>query len=98
LDGVPACDSLVKVAVAGLAEISPEDLEPEFVDVNAAGEIVVTMQENNHIVVLSKAGEILSHLSTGAVDLDQIDATDERGALRFTESQAGRIREPDGVQ
>ncbi|WP_458790781.1 esterase-like activity of phytase family protein [Yoonia sp. MH D7] len=98
VDGVPACESLVKFDVTGLAQISPEDPEPEFVDVNAAGEIVVTMQENNHIVVLSKTGEILSHFSAGAVDLDQIDATDERAALRFTESQTGRLREPDGVQ
>lgn len=98
VDGVPACESLVKVDVTGLAQISPEDPEPEFVDVNAAGEIVVTMQENNHIVVLSKTGEILSNFSAGAVDLDQIDATDERAALRFTESQTGRLREPDGVQ
>ncbi|MBY6003711.1 esterase-like activity of phytase family protein [Salipiger bermudensis] len=98
VDGVAACDSLVKADVTGLAEIAPEDPEPEFVDVNGAGEIVVTLQENNHIVVLDKAGEVLSHFSAGAVDLEGIDATDERGALLFTESQQGRLREPDGVQ
>ena len=67
-------------------------------DVNALGEIVVTLQENNHIVVLDKAGKVLSHFSAGATDLDGIDAADERGALIFTESQPGRLREPDGVQ
>ncbi len=96
-DGVPACDSMVRIDVTGLADVSPEDPEPEFVDVNAMGEIVVTLQENNHIVVASKTGEILSHFPAGSVDLDQIDATDERGALIFTESQT-RLREPDGVQ
>ena len=98
VDGTPSCDSMLKIDVTGLAEIGPEDPEPEFVDVNAAGEIVVTMQENNHMVVLSRTGEILNHFSAGAVDLTEIDATDERGALIFTESQMGRLREPDGVQ
>ena len=97
-DGLPVCDSMVKINVNDLAEISPEDPEPEFVDVNAAGEIVVTMQENNHIVVMRKNGEILSHFSAGSVDLENIDATDDRASLRFTESQMGRLREPDGVQ
>ncbi len=98
VDGAPVCDTMVKIDVTGLADIAPEDPEPEFVDINTLGEIVVTMQENNHIVVMSKAGEILGHFSAGSVDLDGIDATDERAALNFTESQPGRLREPDGVQ
>lgn len=98
LDGAPLCDSMVKIDVTGLADISPEDPEPEFVDVNAFGEIVVTMQENNHIVVISQTGEILNHFSAGSVDLTQIDTTDERGALIFNQSQSNRLREPDGVQ
>lgn len=97
-NGVPVCDSMVKIDVDGLADIFPDDPEPEFVDVNAAGEIVVTMQENNHIVVMARTGEILNHFSAGTVDLTGIDATDERGALVFTETQNGRLREPDGVQ
>ena len=97
-DGAPVCDSLVKIDVTNLAEVSPEDPEPEFVDVSEAGDIAVTLQENNHIVIMSKIGEILSHFSAGAIDLANIDATDERGALIFTESQSGVAREPDGVQ
>jgi len=31
------------------------------------------------------------------VDLENVDATDERTALIFTESQAGRLCEPDAV-
>jgi hypothetical protein len=97
-NGVPACDSMVQIDVNGLAGIGPNDPEPEFVDVNATGEIVVTMQENNHIVIMTQTGEILNHFSAGSVDLTGIDATDERGALMFTEIQEGRLREPDGVQ
>jgi hypothetical protein len=81
-----------------LAEVSPEDPEPEFVDINGLGETVITLQENNHIVVVSRSGEIVSHFSAGAVDLTEIDVEDERAALTFTESQMGRKREPDAVK
>lgn len=96
-DGTLDCASMRNVDLTGLAKIAGSDPEPEYVSINAAGEIVVTLQENNHIVVVSRTGEILSHFSAGAVDLDGIDATDERGALIFTESQKARKREPDAV-
>ncbi|WP_420004999.1 esterase-like activity of phytase family protein [Arenibacterium sp. LLYu02] len=91
------CASLKMVDLTGLAEIAGEDPEPEYVSINALGETVVTQQENNHLVVVSKDGEILNHFSAGSVDLEGIDATDERAALIFTESQPGRLREPDAV-
>ena len=97
-DGAPDCAAMTKVEMTGLAEISPEDPEPEFVDINSLGEVVVTLQENNHIVVVNRDGTIKTHFSAGTVDLTEIDATDERGALIFTETQEGRLREPDGVQ
>lgn len=92
------CDSLQKIDVTGLAEISPEDPEPEFVDINSLGEIAVTLQENNHIVILNAAGEVINHFSAGTVDLTRIDTIDERAALTFDQSQTGRLREPDGMQ
>ena len=92
------CDSLKKVELTGLADIAGDDPEPEFVDINEAGETVVTLQENNYLVVVGKDGSIVNHFSAGAVDLEGIDATDERGALIFTESQEGRKREPDAVK
>lgn len=97
-DGMLDCGGITRVDLTGLADVAPSDPEPEYVDINAEGEIVVTMQENNHIAVVSKDGKLLSHFSAGAVDLDGIDATDERGALIFTESQQGRKREPDAVK
>ena len=93
-----ACDSLVKIDVSGLSDIAPEDPEPEFVDVNSLGEIAVTMQENNSIVILNADGSVQAEFSAGAVDLVNIDATDERAALIFNESQPSRLREPDGLQ
>lgn len=98
MDGTLNCDSAIRANVVGLAAIAPEDPEPEFVDINAAGQTVVTLQENNHIVVLNRDGSVASHFAAGAVDLTGVDLTDEQGALLFTEDQPGRLREPDGVQ
>ncbi len=97
-DGALDCAGVVAIDMTGLADISAEDPEPEFVDVNGLGEIAVTMQENNHIVVIGADGAVMSHFSAGSVDLEGIDATDEQAALRFTESQPARLREPDGLQ
>lgn len=97
-DGLPVCDAIQQIDVTGLAEIAPEDPEPEFVDVNAKGEIVVTMQENNHIVVIDAEGKVASHFSAGTVDLTRIDTEDEKAALNFDGAQPARPREPDGIQ
>jgi hypothetical protein len=97
-DGTLVCASLRRAALTGLAEVAGEDPEPEFVDINSLGEVVVTLQENNHIAVVSKEGTVLSHFSAGSVDLTDIDTRDERAALLFTDSLAGVVREPDGVQ
>lgn len=96
-NGAMDCAAQIRVDLTGLAAVAAEDPEPEFVDVNANGEIVVTLQENNHIVVVSSAGEVLSHFSAGSVTLEGID-TEEEGALVFNGSQADVPREPDAVQ
>ncbi len=95
--GTLDCASMRTVDLTGLSEIAPSDPEPEYVTINDLGEVAVTLQENNHLVVVSKAGDILSHFSAGAVDLENIDTTDERAKLEFTESQAARLREPDAA-
>jgi hypothetical protein len=97
-DGVADCDTLINVAMTDLAEISPEDPEPEFVDINSAGDVIVGMQENNHMVIVDRDGAIKNHFSAGTVDLENIDATDERAALLFTENQTDLPREPDAVK
>lgn len=85
------------VALTGLAEYAPEDPEPEFVDINQRNEAVVTLQENNHIVVVKlKDKTILSHFAAGRVDLTGVDTTEDR-VISLTESLAGAAREPDGV-
>ncbi|GLQ53459.1 esterase-like activity of phytase family protein [Devosia nitrariae] len=97
-EGTVDCASMRSTDLAGLAEIASEDAEPEYTDFNSADELVVTLQENNHIVVIDgETGEVTSHFSAGAVDLEGID-TEEDGRLSFTGSQMGRLREPDAVQ
>jgi hypothetical protein len=75
--------------------VAPEDPEPEFVAINGENEIVVTMQENNHMVVLAADGTVLSHFSAGEVTLEGVD-TEEEGALVFDQTITVP-REPDSV-
>ena len=97
-NGTLNCDSLNKVDLTGLAEVDGHDPEPEFVSINALNETVVTLQENNHMVVVGQDGTVINHFSAGAVDLTEIDTVDERAILRFTDSQMDRKREPDAVK
>jgi hypothetical protein len=97
-DGALDCDSQIKVDLAGLAEVGGSDPEPEFVDFNMAGELVVTMQENNHLVVLDGAtGDVKNHFSAGAVDLANVDTEEER-AFTFDGTLDAVVREPDAVK
>lgn len=86
------------IDLTGLAAIAPEDPEPEYVDINSRNEVVVTLQENNHIVVVDlPTGKILSHFSAGTVDLDKID-TKKDGVIDLSGSMKAVPREPDTVQ
>jgi len=97
-DGAPAnCLEARIVDLTGLAEVAPDDPEPEYVDVNAAGQAVLSLQENNHIVIVDLAsGEIISHFSAGttdvfATDILENDLVEANGVLQ------GLAREPDAV-
>jgi hypothetical protein len=96
-DGLPDCGALQKIDVTGLAEIAPEDPEPEFVSVNDAGEIIVSMQENNHIVIIGADGAVATHFSAGKTDLTGID-TKKDGRMDFSGKAEGVLREPDGIK
>ena len=96
-DGAVDCAGIQKIDLTGLAIVSGDDPEPEFVDVNEAGEIVVTLQENNHIAVIGADGKVTAHFSAGAVNLTGID-TKKDGKLDFSKSKEGVLREPDAVK
>lgn len=96
-NGTADCAGMQKIDVTGLADVAGDDPEPEFVDINDLGEIVLTLQENNHIVVIGADGKIASHFNAGSVELTGID-TKSDGKLAFTDTKDGVAREPDGVK
>ncbi|TCQ12622.1 hypothetical protein C8J34_1011265 [Rhizobium sp. PP-F2F-G36] len=97
-DGVPDCATIRHVSLTGLAAVGGDDPEPEFVSFNGKDQIALTLQENNHIVILDgRSGAVVSHFSAGTVDLDKVD-TKRDGKLSFTGSLKGVPREPDAVK
>ncbi|MGE4328892.1 esterase-like activity of phytase family protein [Diaphorobacter sp.] len=98
--GAPATWKTRNVELKGLATLYPEDAEPEYVSINDDNVAVVTLQENNHIALVDlPTGKVTRHFSAGAVTLTQVDLTDapRPNSVNLTETQANRLREPDGV-
>ncbi|RVJ97991.1 esterase-like activity of phytase family protein [Sinorhizobium meliloti] len=97
-DGAADCATIKHVTLTGLAEVAGDDPEPEFVAFNGRDEIALTLQENNHIVVIDgKSANVNTHFPAGTVDLEAID-TKRDGSIAFTGEQAGRKREPDAIK
>jgi hypothetical protein len=95
----PSAWTASDVNLTGLASLYSADPEPEYVDINSDNIAVVTLQENNHIVLVNLVtGTVVRHFTAGTVDLVNVDLTDDRPAvIKPTETQTGRMREPDGV-
>jgi DNA-binding beta-propeller fold protein YncE len=75
----------------------PEDPEPEYVSINSKNQVVVTLQENNGIVLVDLEHKtVIKSFSSGAVDLKDID-TMEDGIIDQSMSLDKVLREPDGV-
>jgi hypothetical protein len=97
LIGEPPSWATRKIDLTGLADIAPLDPEPEFVDINSNNIAAITLQENNHIVLVDlPSGKIINHFSAGISDLINID-TLENGIIDLTRSLFAVPREPDGV-
>lgn len=98
INGVPDCEKPIKTDLTGLAEVGSSDPEPEFVSINHLNEVVVTLQENNHLAIVEgQTGRLLRHFSAGSVDLSNVD-TGEEGALTFDGQLSQVAREPDAVK
>ena len=92
------------VPLTGLADYAPDDPEPEFVDINGRDEAVVSLQENNHLVVVDlPRGKVKRDFPAGSVTLTGVDATEEelgpqdQGLIELDDTITRR-REPDAVQ
>lgn len=99
LVGAPTAWTRRNVSLTGVAALYGTDPEPEYVSINDDNIAVVTLQENNHIVLVNLAsGTVSAQFSAGSVTLEGVDLTDERpNLIQFSQTQANRLREPDGV-
>ncbi|ETW92839.1 MAG: hypothetical protein ETSY1_41895, partial [Candidatus Entotheonella factor] len=77
LDGEPRDWTTRNVELTGIADLFPEDPEPEFVAINRDNIAAVTLQENNHIVLVNLAdGSIVNDWNAGTADLMNIDVVE----------------------
>lgn len=73
----------------------PNDAEPEYVNINAKNECVLTMQENNGVAIVNLASGSASYFSCGTTS-HAADLTDD-GKVDFADNLTDARREPDGV-
>lgn len=97
LGGEPTRWTVRGVGLTGLAAYAPGDPEPEFVSIRPGNLAVVTLQENNHIVLVDLVrGRVVRHFPAGTVDLAAIDTVEE-DVVSLTGELASVPREPDGI-
>nr|MBA3968430.1 alkaline phosphatase [Nitrospirales bacterium] len=86
------------VDLVGIPTLFPTDPEPEFIDINQKNIAVVTLQENNHLVLIDlKTGKVINHWEAGTVDLTDID-TNENDLIELNSRLNNVHREPDAVK
>ena len=97
LKGQPARWQTRDVDLTGLSDIAPNDPEPEYVSINDQDVAAVTLQENNHIVLVDlRRGRVLRHFSAGQVDLEGVDV-EENDRIEPVGVLKGKRREPDSI-
>lgn len=97
LVGAPADWTTRTVDFEGVADLFPDDAEPEYVDINGSNMAVVTFQENNHIAIVNLvSGKVVRDFPAGTVDLKRID-TNENDLIELNSTLTEVPREPDGV-
>ncbi len=97
LKGQPSRWRTRDVDLTGLADVAPGDPEPEYVSINDQDVAAVTLQENNHIVLVDlRRGRIMRHFSAGQVDLEGVDVK-ENDRIEPVGVLKGKRREPDAI-
>lgn len=99
LDGAPASWTIRTVSFDGIPTLFPNDPEPEYVDINSQNQVMVSLQENNHMILVDLAsGTVVGNWSAGSVNLTQVDTEEEDPALiSLTDTLLNIPREPDGI-
>jgi DNA-binding beta-propeller fold protein YncE len=94
--GAPSAWTTRDVALVGIAERFPTDPEPEFVDINANNRAAVTLQENNHVVIVDlPSGMVVRDWPTGTTS-HHADLEDD-GQIVFDDNLRQARREPDAI-
>jgi hypothetical protein len=97
LSGPPTSWTPENVSLTGFALYAPEDPEPEYVDLNKRNQAVVSLQENNHIVIVDlETLTVINDFPAGAVTLNGVD-DEEDGVISLTSTLTDVLREPDAV-
>ncbi|WP_343559748.1 esterase-like activity of phytase family protein [Kiloniella sp. b19] len=97
-NGMPGnCEAVRYTNLLGLAKIAGSDPEPEYVSINSDNIAVVTLQENNHIVLVDlERNEVVDHFSAGTTFVRGIDTRKDR-FISLTDTGENLLREPDAV-
>ena len=97
VDQDPKSWVLQQVAITGLSGVDyPEDPEPEFVDINQDNIAVVTLQENNALVMINlQSKTVISSFTAGSATVSEIDTVANK-LIELTGTRTA-TREPDGV-
>jgi len=96
LVGMPSSWATRDVTLTGLAERFPDDPEPEYVSINADNQAAVTLQENNHVVIVDLAiGTIVRHWSAGTTTHAADTVAD--GDIHLVNQLVDARREPDAI-
>lgn len=97
LQDAPSQWQIEKVDLRGIAKRFPQDPEPEFVDINRDNIAAVTLQENNHVVLVDLAtAAVVGDFSAGTADLTNVDGHTD-GSIVADDSIDNIRREPDGI-
>ena len=97
LTGMPAAWTTTLVELDGVPTLFPNDPEPEYVDINSQNIAVVSLQENNHLVLVDLATKtVIGDYSAGTVDLTLVDTVEE-DLIQQMDSLDDVPREPDAV-
>ena len=97
LNGDPSQWQTQDIVLTGIATLFPDDPEPEYVDINADNKAIISLQENNHLIIVDLAsGTIDDHWNAGTVSLEGIDVL-ENDLIQLDGELLDLPREPDAV-
>jgi len=89
---------LSNVNVTGLEGIDfADDPEPEKMDINADNMLVLTLQENNGLIIIDlQSLTVVKSLSAGKVNLTLVDIVEDK-VINMDSDLLDQVREPDGI-